>query len=845
MKKSLLMTAAAMAAFGAMAAPLSPQAALQRATSSANGRKLVKTSATPVLAYTGRDVRGEAALYVFNQPNSEGFILLSGDDVAVPMLGYTDSGKFDPNNIPPQLQYWLDEYTHQIEYAKEQGVQATESNDISLTFPSSWNSITPYIDANWDQREPYNNECPKYKGELPPAGCVAIATGMVMNYWKYPSQATGSITYDSEGIGKLTLDFSKSPAIDWDNILPNYVEGQYTEAQGKAVSNLIKQVAYGVQMKFNPAGSGTQTEYVAIAMTKYFGYNPNMNIASRTPYGASEWNELIYSELKYGPVIYAGQSDLGGHCFVLDGYDGNGYFHFNWGWTGMCNGYYLLNALNPTQQGTGGYYGGYNSSQAIITGFQPTERPAVPNLEKTLTLEGSVTATAVSNILTFSFVGGNPTALANENTTTFNPKFGIEITKADGSGEPTYVAWSSPTESQFGTFQPGNYMRAGSLVGRARFDSSLPDGKYMVRIVCQNVGSGGDGQWHHLKIAPQNFDYIYVTKAAGNCSVENLTALSFNLKNAEITSPLYYNNPFLITLSIENPNDIEITQGVIPYLYKNGKEQYSGESRLVTLMPKETTTLTYSCTFQQLQGGAVPSTSNPVDFDFILIDSNTGKQYGNYGTVTMKRSANNATLRGKGLAITNAEEEGMNDQVGYLYGLNNFSDINVSLTVEAINGFVASPLTAIITEYDPESRTPGPQVYEKDFDNMVYLAPGESENVSTTLHLPNFDVSKMYSLGIYYQKNTTRAQLATLRFAASSGVEGVTADNVDIELQYAGGIAIAASPAGIRMIEAYDAKGARIGVSADRLDLTSAAPGLYILRAVDNEGNSRVIKVAK
>ena len=35
--------------------------------------------------------------------------------------------------------------------------------------------------------------------------------------------------------------------------------------------------------------------------------------------------------------------------FVIDGYTDNGYFHFNFGWSGSGNGWFKLNAITPYQ----------------------------------------------------------------------------------------------------------------------------------------------------------------------------------------------------------------------------------------------------------------------------------------------------------------------------------------------------------------------------------------------------------------------------------------------------------------------------------------------------------------
>lgn len=59
------------------------------------------------LAYTAYADRGEVCFYVFNVGN-DGFIILSADDFYRPIIGYSENGKFDYDNIPPALQDYLE-----------------------------------------------------------------------------------------------------------------------------------------------------------------------------------------------------------------------------------------------------------------------------------------------------------------------------------------------------------------------------------------------------------------------------------------------------------------------------------------------------------------------------------------------------------------------------------------------------------------------------------------------------------------------------------------------------------------------------------------------------------------
>jgi Zn-finger domain-containing protein len=54
--------------------------------------------------------------YVFNT-NNLGFIIISGDDVVLPVLGYSDESNFEINGMPIQVRKWLEGYQKQIVFA--------------------------------------------------------------------------------------------------------------------------------------------------------------------------------------------------------------------------------------------------------------------------------------------------------------------------------------------------------------------------------------------------------------------------------------------------------------------------------------------------------------------------------------------------------------------------------------------------------------------------------------------------------------------------------------------------------------------------------------------------------
>lgn len=233
-------------------------------------------------------------------------------------------------------------------------------------------SIAPMLGGiRWNQGDPYNALCPVITstGKRTMTGCVATAMAQVMMYYNYPASGQGATSYTSETHKfQLSSDFSKV-AFDWANLTGTY-SSTSTAIQKNAVATLMYNCGVAVNMNYD-LSSGAQTKAMAEAMRKYFKYDQNLELYSRNYYTRDEWSNLLKSELNAGrPLLYAGYSRDGGHQFVCDGYDANGFFHFNWGWGGSSDGYFQISALDPSEQGIGGSSGGYNGGQSIVVGLQ-------------------------------------------------------------------------------------------------------------------------------------------------------------------------------------------------------------------------------------------------------------------------------------------------------------------------------------------------------------------------------------------------------------------------------------------------------------------------------------------
>ena len=106
---------------------------------------------------------------------------------------------------------------------------------------------------------------------------------------------------------------------------------------------------------------------------------------------------MVYDELKAGhPVLYIGKSESMRHSFVVDGYDGDGLFHVNWGWSGLYNGYYSLSTLSSVEGST---TKGYTMSQCAVFGAYPANgSDGLPALSASaLALSGTTLSFTMSN----------------------------------------------------------------------------------------------------------------------------------------------------------------------------------------------------------------------------------------------------------------------------------------------------------------------------------------------------------------------------------------------------------------------------------------------------------------
>lgn len=322
----------------------------------------------------------DATFYVFNLTGGDGFVVVSGDDAVYPILGYSAQHAFQKESMPSNLSNWFEGYQDQISWVRD--IKPTVSQNVinawaalnkgSLQLKSD---VVLLSTALWDQMIPYNNLCPAVNGQRTPTGCVATSTSIVMQYHKWPNVGQGSFSYTSETY-KFSLSVTYDTPYDWNSMPMAYVSGQYTAQQAQNIAKLMFDVGVFSEMNYAPGNSGALTINCARGLVDYMKYDKSLRYLQRVYYQTAEWEGMVKAELDSNrPVIYGGSNDKKeGHQFVLDGYTTDNYYHVNWGWGGLANGYFLLDVLNPLQQGTGGNSGGgFSIGQDAIFGIKKAE----------------------------------------------------------------------------------------------------------------------------------------------------------------------------------------------------------------------------------------------------------------------------------------------------------------------------------------------------------------------------------------------------------------------------------------------------------------------------------------
>lgn len=526
------------------AAPITRSQALSKAQQFfAQHGMTVETRREPMRAPSAK--LDDSPYYIYSATGGKGFAIVSGDDRTTPILGYSLTGKISYDEAPANLKWWLDEYQRQIEWLQSHGKQAAKQ-----AAPDTRAVIAPLLTTKWDQGEPYNNTCPDFFTYGKSAtGCVATAMAQVLYYqWQHypdrmPTQTAAEIAgytcnTNWNSLGRISV--SAIPAgskIDWANMLLDYPYNGYTSAQATAVANLMKYCGAAVQMEYANSGNGGSAGNayrVPGAFKNYFGIDPSCANSSRLDYRtAKAWNDMIYNELANKRVVlYQGISAEGsGHCFVIDGYDGNSFFNVNWGWNGIGDGAYVLSALSPEGTGTGAgtVDDGYNYHQAVVINVEPDHGGEAD--------EGKLTAenfTITRRVLSYQ--------PQNIGSTTQSYNWGYGELKDDGTITPI----GTPTTYNV-QFPVGSYLQQPTTINLN--NQRLSEGEHHIVPIYRVRGTQ---TWKSMW---DPTSWVKVTVSGSTVTINDAPAADLKISNLKISDNLTANLPATITFDAINTGD--------------------------------------------------------------------------------------------------------------------------------------------------------------------------------------------------------------------------------------------------------------------------------------------------
>lgn len=802
---------------------LSPTEALDNASKMMQVKRIAapaisRTAPDPVFTATSGDLN---TLYIFNVGDSNGYVVVAADDVAIPVLGYSDRGNVNPDNIPESMRWWIDNYSHQI---------ATAAHDSATNMPLKASPVTtrqpiaPMVTTLWNQDSPYNDKCPSVNNQRCVTGCVATALAQKMKYHNWPQKGAGTNSYTWNN-STLTLDFS-SITFDWKNMLDSYTATSST-AQQEAVATLMYAAGIASDMDYGVNASSANSYYAARGLINYLNYDKGTRVLSREFYPLDEWIDIVYTDLAEGrPVVYAGQSSSGGHCFVCDGYSSNNYFHFNWGWGGMSDGYYLLTALDPTSQGIGGSGAGYNEGQEIIVNCKPSTGNSVLGL--TVLTYGNFSTyqqsySEGSNVL-FMPTGADQNAFFNMSLGDVEFSFGVKLTATDGT--VTYAKASSPVSLEMMSGVGGYYIST----------SALPtSGVYTVTPAAYY-----NGQWSDIKVAMGMINSLKLTIDNDTYTFAQIPVdIDLTASNIAMSSPTYSGYDCQISADITNNGTAEFYGQLTPVLCTVSGTSATivarGDAQTLDIQGGETVPMTAIVNFGSVTAGqyyfGLITSSNSIVGSLIAVNILTAPSGSTTAyALNLSSNAGSSTNSSKPVEL---KAEGS----------------TFSYTLQCQSGAISGSVGAYVF-YDQSTVV---MPYGSQF---VTLASGQQKNISMSGSLSTLNENHTYIMVPWNFSDNAGGQIpgSLLYFTVkkdASGIDNTTySGQIAYTLTITDGQAVINAPTKIKGVSMCDMTGKCVltcnedNNSSLTVDISAITPGIYIVTVVTDEGR-QTFKIVK
>ncbi|MCH5238033.1 MAG: C10 family peptidase, partial [Muribaculaceae bacterium] len=465
-----------------------------------------------------------------------------------------------------------------------------------------------------------------------------------------------------------------------------------------------------------------------------------------------------------GPLVYDGPALDGGHSFVCDGYDGNGYFHFNWGWGGMSDGYYLLDALNPDEFGIGGAAGGYNLGQQVILNISPKKiETGVPQLMQF----GNVTGKVSGNILSLSLEDAADPGFQYINPAPVTLTFGLKVENVnDASKEPQYYSSSKKDlEAKQGSYF--KWEETGTTLDLEK--TGMTEGQQYNIIISTDITQGDATSWSEVQAMPGKANYVTVIKKSDGYEVINHTPGNLTVSDFQIlSSPIYYDKPVKFSAGFTNSSTQQLTRNYSAVFFNSeGEECYKMENYSINVDGNQSTTDTWTSVNWYKEKGAT-EIKEATDFKVKLYDNWQGSYVeGIEETVTVMPTTPDAKVESE-FEITNGTKEG---DVYIVEG----NQLDVSLTVKVLDGFFNH--TMMLAIQAPLNDKDYFTIMHKHFDAIPDLSAGEEQVFDMSVIFEQAEPDKVYRVEVWGQGSGFNESRLVKFNLPTSGINHISPDS--------------------------------------------------------------------
>ncbi|RLC65831.1 MAG: hypothetical protein DRI48_06125, partial [Chloroflexi bacterium] len=331
--------------------------------------------AKDVTAYT--DKRG--ALYFIVHLEPSGFVIVPGDDLVEPIVGFAPDGEYDPSPANPLGALVSSDLPGRMAAVRDMQAEARQKGQPMLLEgrllkrQGKWAilmggdrkveagipvvsdvRVAPLVESRWSQSTicdttPVN--CYNYyTPQNYVCGCVATAMAQLMRFHQYPTVGVGrdSFAIQVDGVPesrRLRGGDGLGGPYDWGNmaLVPDC---STTETERQAIGALCHDAGVAVHMMYSSSGSGAYSSDIPIALEDVFGYSNAVGGYNADANIGAGLNGMINPNLDAGlPVLLGIDGPFGGHSIVSDGYGydlSTLYHHLNLGWAGSSDAWYNL-----------------------------------------------------------------------------------------------------------------------------------------------------------------------------------------------------------------------------------------------------------------------------------------------------------------------------------------------------------------------------------------------------------------------------------------------------------------------------------------------------------------------